>query len=97
YAKARSSELLDNVGISDYIKNRMEELQDEKILTQKQILVMLSEIASGQAKETIVVTTKVAELMTDPVTGKSVKVYNEIPQLVEYPTKNSDRNKAPEL
>lgn len=34
---------------------------------------MLSEIASGQAKETIVVTTKVAELMTDPVTGKSVK------------------------
>ncbi|WP_230684040.1 terminase small subunit, partial [Streptococcus pneumoniae] len=58
YAKARSSELLDNVGISDYIKNRMEELQDEKILTQKQILVMLSEIASGQAKETIVVTTK---------------------------------------
>ena len=35
--------------------------------------------------------------MTDPVTGKSVKVYNEIPQLVEYPTKNSDRNKALEL
>lgn len=97
YAKARSSELLDNVGISDYIKNRMEELQDEKILTQKQILVMLSEIASGQAKETTVVTTKVAELMTDPVTGKSVKVYNEIPQLVEYPAKNSDRNKALEL
>jgi len=31
------------------------------------------------------------------VTGKSVKVYNEIPQLVEYPTKNSDRNKALEL
>ena len=56
----------------------MDEIQDEKILTQKQILVMLSEIASGQAKETIVVTTKVAELMTDPVTGKSVKVYNEI-------------------
>ncbi len=83
--------------ISDYIQNRMEELQDEKILTQKQILLMLSEIASGQAKETTVVTTKVAELMIDPVTGKSVKVYNEIPQLVEYPTKNSDRNKALEL
>lgn len=83
--------------ISDYIQNRMEELQDEKILTQKQILLMLSEIASGQAKETTVVTTKIAELMIDPVTGKSVKVYNEIPQLVEYPTKNSDRNKALEL
>lgn len=75
----------------------MEELQDEKILTQKQILVMLSEIASGQATETAVVTTKVGVLKEDPISGKSVKVYDEIPQLVEYPTKNSDRNKALEL
>ena len=97
YARARSHELLENVGVSEYVKKRMEKLQDEKILTQKQILLMLSEIASGQAMETTVVTTKVAELKLDPVSGKSVKVYNEIPQLVEYPTKNSDRNKALEL
>lgn len=97
YAKARAHELLVNVGVSEYIQKRMEELQDEKILTQKQILVMLSEIASGQAMETVVVTTKVAELKFDPISKKSVKVYNEIPQLVEYPTKNSDRNKALEL
>lgn len=97
YARARSHELLDNVGVSEYVKKRMEELQDEKILTQKQILIMLSEIASGQAMETIVVTTKVAELKFDPISKKSVKVYNEITQLVEYPTKNSDRNKALEL
>lgn len=83
--------------ISEYIQKRMEELQDEKILTQKQILIMLSEIASGKAMETTVVTTKIAKLLQDPKTGKSVKVYNEIPQLVEYPTKNSDRNKALEL
>lgn len=97
YARAQSHKLLSNVGISEYIQNRMEELQDEKILTQKQVLVMLSEIASGQAKETVVVTTKVGVLKFDPVSGKSVKVYDEIPQLVEYPTKNSDRNKALEL
>lgn len=97
YARAQSHKLLANVGISEYIQNRMEELQDEKILTQKQVLVMLSEIASGQAKETVVVTTKVGVLKVDPVSGKSVKVYDEIPQLVEYPTKNSDRNKALEL
>ena len=96
-ARSQGQRLLTKVDISEYIKKRMDEIQDEKILTQKQILVMLSEIASGQAKETTVVTTKVAELMTDPVTGKSVKVYNEIPQLVEYPTKNKDRNKALEL
>lgn len=96
-AGSNADKLLKNTKISEYIKKRMDELQDEKILTQKQVLVMLSEIASGQAKETTVVTTKVGELITDPVTGKSVKVYNEIPQLVEYPTKNSDRNKALEL
>ena len=96
-ARSQGQRLLTNVDISEFLKNRMEELQDEKILTQKQILVMLSEIASGQAMETTVVTTKVAELLEDPKTGKSVKVYNEIPQLVEYPTKNSDRNKALEL
>lgn len=38
-----------------------------------------------------------SQLQIDPVSKKSVKVYNEIPQLVEYPTKNSDRNKALEL
>lgn len=96
-ARSQGQRLLTKVDISNYIKNRMEELQDEKILTQKQILVMLSEIASGQAKETIVVTTKVAELILDEKTGKNVKVYNEVPQLVEIPTKNSDRNKALEL
>lgn len=89
--------MLTKADISEYIQKRMEELQDEKILTQKQILIMLSEIASGKATETIVVTTKIAELLEDPKSGKSVKVYNEIPQLVEYPTKNSDRNKALEL
>ena len=96
-ARSQGQRLLTKADISDYIQKRMEELQDEKILTQKQILLMLSEIASGQAMETTVVTTKVAELKLDPVSGKSVKVYNEIPQLVEYPTKNSDRNKALEL
>ena len=96
-ARVTASKLLTNANISEYIKSRMEELQDEKILTQKQVLVMLSEIASGQAKETMVVTTKIAQLIPDAKTGKSVKVYNEVPQLVEYPTKNSDRNKALEL
>lgn len=89
--------MLTKVDISESIKKRMEELQDKKILTQKQILVMLSEIASGVAMETTVVITKIAELKPDPLSGKSVKVYNEIPQLVEYPTRNSDRNKALEL
>lgn len=96
-ARSIGQRLLTNVDIREYLQKRMEELQDEKILTQKQILVMLSEIASGQATETAVVTTKVGVLKEDPISGKSVKVYDEIPQLVEYPTKNSDRNKALEL
>lgn len=97
YARKQAHKLLANVGVSEYIEKRMEELQDEKILTQKQILVMLSEIASGKASETVVVTLKKAELIKDPATGKSLKVYNEVAETVEVPTKNSDRNKALEL
>lgn len=96
-ARAIGQRLLTNVNVSEYIEKRMEELQDEKILTQKQILVMLSEIASGKASETVVVTLKKAELMKDPATGKSLKVYNEVAELVDCPTKNSDRNRALEL
>ena len=97
YSRKQAHKLLAHVGISEYIEKRMEELQDEKILTQKQILVMLSEIASGKASETVVVTLKKAELIKDPATGKSLKVYNEVAETVEVPTKNSDRNKALEL
>lgn len=97
YSRKQAHKLLANVGVSEYIEKRMEELQDEKILTQKQILVMLSEIASGKASETVVVTLKKAELIKDPATGKSLKVYNEVAETVEVPTKNSDRNKALEL
>ncbi|MGT2675048.1 terminase small subunit [Streptococcus rupicaprae] len=97
YAKAQSSQLLENVGISEYIQNRMEELQDEKILTQKQILVMLSEIASGQAEEANVFMTKKPVMLENPETGKFVKGYEDVPEIVMTPTKNSDRNKALEL
>lgn len=96
-ARVIANENLTKPYIKEYIEKRMEELQDEKILTQKQILVMLSEIASGKASETVVVTLKKAELIKDPATGKSLKVYNEVAETVDVPTKNSDRNKALEL
>lgn len=97
YAGSNADKLLKNTKISSYIKNRMEELQDEKILTQKQILVMLSEIASGQAEEANVFMTKKPVMLENPETGKFVKGYEDVPEIVMTPTKNSDRNKALEL
>ncbi|MET3558686.1 hypothetical protein ABID29_001812 [Streptococcus rupicaprae] len=66
-------------------------------MTQKQILVMLSEIASGQAEEANVFMTKKPVMLENPETGKFVKGYEDVPEIVMTPTKNSDRNKALEL
>lgn len=96
-AEVTGSRLLSNDKVSEKIRDRMEELQDEKILTQKQILVMLSEIASGQAKEYKDVVTKKGEFVENPNTGKKQLVYNESSEIIELPTKNSDRNRALEL
>ncbi|WP_414839312.1 terminase small subunit [Carnobacterium sp. TMP28] len=69
-AESTESRLLKNVKVSEYIEARMEELQDEKILTQKQILVMLSEIESGQAEGYKDVVIKVSEFIKNPNTEK---------------------------
>lgn len=96
-AEQTASRLLRNVKVSNYIKKRLEEIQDETILNQKEILVLLSEMAIGKLKDSVVVTTKKAEMIENPETGKFVKVYNEYPEIIETPTKNSDRNRALEL
>ena len=45
YANARAYELLENVGVSAYIKELTEKAKDERILTAKDRQVMLSDIA----------------------------------------------------
>lgn len=99
YARAQAYKLLANVGIKEYIDQRMEEIQNEKIMTQTEILVMLSEIARGEIPEIKEVVTKRGEFVTNPNSedGKKQLVYNESVELIPVPPKTSDKNKALEL
>ena len=98
-AEQQASRLLRNVKVDEYIRSRLEEIQNEKILTQTEILVMLSEIAKGSLLEYKEVVTKKGEFVTNPNSddGKKQLVYNENVELISVPPKTSDKNKALEL
>ncbi len=51
YANARAYELLEKVGVSEYIKELAEKAKDERILTAKDRQVMLSDIARDDGNE----------------------------------------------
>lgn len=91
--------LLKKAEVQEYMEGAIKALQNEKILKQDEILVILSEIAKGQAKEYKEVVTKKGEWMTNPnsAEGKQQLVYNENSEIIELPTKNSDRVRALEL
>ncbi|WP_461254141.1 terminase small subunit [Streptococcus uberis] len=69
YAKARSSELLENVGIKTYIEAQVEKIQSEKVLTATEALSILSDIARGKREEEV--------LMMNPVTGEVSRVFKK--------------------
>lgn len=95
-ARSQGQRLLTNVDIKKYIGVRLEELQDERILKQKEILVMLSEIAAGNVPEVKEVVTRQAEYIPNPNSDKGAQtmVYNEYAEKIALPTRNNDRIKA---
>lgn len=59
YAKARSHEMLDNVGIKTYIDERLEKLKSEKIADQDEILQFLTATMRGEVNEPILISVDV--------------------------------------
>ena len=51
YAKANACRLLENVRVSEYIRELTEKAKDERILTARDRQVMLSDIARDEANE----------------------------------------------
>lgn len=92
-AYSQGQRLLKNVEVEKYIESRVKEIQDERILKQKDILVMLSEIGAGKIPEVKEVITKRAEFIDDP-DGIPTLVYNETAAPIVLPTKNGDRIRA---
>ena len=55
YAKAQSSKLLENVGIKSYLTERRKEIESNRIMSAQQALELLTKIAKGEEKETVIV------------------------------------------
>lgn len=53
YAKARGHELLDNVGVSEYIRELTDKAKDERIMGVKDRQVALSDIANNNANDPV--------------------------------------------
>jgi len=51
YARARSSELLANIGIKKYIDDRLEEIKSKKVADQQEIMEFLTSIVRGEQTE----------------------------------------------
>lgn len=97
-AATNSTKLLNNTKVSDYIEALREEMMDEAILSGKEVLLRLSQIAMAQTTEKDFVTAKRAEYVENENNPeKKQLVYNENIEMVEKPPKISDQNKALEL
>lgn len=53
YAKARAHELLENVGVSEYVQELTEKAKDERIMGVKDRQVTLSDIANDKANDPV--------------------------------------------
>lgn len=56
-ARSQGQRLLTNVDIKNYIGKRMEEIEDERIMTAKEAIILISDIANGLLTEQVVVST----------------------------------------
>lgn len=51
YAKAQSHKLLENVGLKNYIDERLKEIESAKTATQQEVLEYLTSVMRGEQKE----------------------------------------------
>lgn len=55
YSRAQSHKLLANVGVKAYLEKRMKKLDQEKIMSQQEALELLTNIANGSLRDSVVV------------------------------------------
>lgn len=100
YAKGNVSKLLENERVKKYIEDRLEEIQSEKIASQKEVLEHLTRVMRREEQEYQVVTlrTKQEKWLPDGQgTMRKQTVETEEAEVVPMPTRVSDTNKAAEL
>lgn len=65
YANAQSYKLLDNVGIKNYIDERMKEIEDTAIADASEVLKYLTRVIRGEETEQVVITENIGDFMSE--------------------------------
>lgn len=78
YAKSRSYELLENVGIKNYIDEKMKEIQSERIAKAEEVLAFLSASLRGEVLEEVVSTESVEGMIKPVILKKQLSAKDRI-------------------
>lgn len=78
YAKSRSYELLENVGIKNYIDEKMKEIQSERIAKAEEVLAFLSASLRGEVLEEVVSTESVEGMVKPVILKKQISAKDRI-------------------
>lgn len=88
YAKSRSHELLENVGVKNYIEERMKELEKKKIAKQDEVMQVFTSILRQELMEEVVelnaVTGQFVKTKKPPSISEVIKAGSEL--MKRYPT-----------
>lgn len=93
YSKGNTNKLLENVGVKNYIQERLKEIDDKKIADQKEVLERLTKFGRREEFESVVVMVDKAKFDDN---GKFVGI-EKTPEIVKIPTPSKDTIKALEL
>ena len=99
-ARSVGQENLTKPDIKKYIDERLKELESAKVATQKEVLEFLTRILRREETEQVVVTLKKPTVL--PMTNAkgeqySKFAYEDVDDVVDVPTKNSDAMKAADI
>lgn len=96
YAKSLSHKILENIGVKNYINDRLKELDSEKIATQEEVLKYLTSVMRGECDEETLIgrgsgyqeITKIAVSAKDRL--KAADLLNKVYQVAEPDSTTSD-------
>jgi len=78
YAKSRSYELLENVGIKAYIDERMKEIESNRIAKAEEVLAFLSASLRGEILEEIVSTETIDGMIRPVILKKQISIRDRL-------------------
>lgn len=94
-AYSQGQRLLKHVEVKSYLKQRMQAIDDDRLMKRDEVLFLLTSIARGESLDMKEVTLRKTDFVDDPNgTGEKIPVQNDYVEKIFLTPKNSDRIKA---